>query len=122
MAKTILLVEDELDLSVTISGRLRTAGYTCLTASDALGAMDILKKSAVDLLIVDLMLPGISGVAFIGMLRKEEFAKGVPVVVLTAIDSEKTRAECKSQGAVDYIVKPYEASILLAKLKRILGE
>lgn len=122
MAKTILLVEDEIDLSMTISGRLRTAGYACNTADDALSALGMLKQSRFDLLIVDLMLPGISGVSFIGMLKKEEYARGIPVIVLTAIDDERTKAECEALGARDYIVKPYEAQTLLAKVKEALGE
>lgn len=114
----ILVVEDQPKLLRTLEQGLREAGYDVLTASNGEAAFQLATTNAVELLILDWMLPGRSGVEVLRELRDTGFAK--PVLLLTARDQVRDRVTGLDAGADDYLVKPFDFDELLARLRALL--
>ena len=113
MAK-ILVVEDEIVINDLISKNLTLVGHACYAAHDGVTALRIMRETALDLIILDVMLPGISGFDLIGL------AKDVPVIFVTAKCGMEDKLKGLSLGADDYIVKPFEMQELLARVRIVL--
>ena len=104
MAKTILFIEDDLDIQRLYSMKLDAAGFKVLLSVDAEQGLTQLKKQKPDLILLDIMLPGkMNGFEFLKTIKEDESLKKIPVVVLTNLDTEKE--EALNLGAVDYIIK-----------------
>ncbi len=114
----LLIVEDEPKIAQRLAAGLREAGFetvVCLTGEEALGAA---RSQAFDALLVDVMLPGISGLEAVRRLRLEGLAS--PVLFLSAKDSTEDRVRGLNEGGDDYIVKPYALPEVLARIRAIL--
>ena len=117
MTELILVVEDELSLLETLAYNLKRQGYEVETASDGNVALEIARKSHPDLIVLDVMLPGIDGFEICRILRQE---MTTPVVMLTARDDEIDRVVGLEVGADDYMVKPFSMRELMARVKAML--
>lgn len=113
MAK-ILVVEDEKPIRNLIMRNLELIGYTCIGAGDGTEASTIIENEVFDLMIFDVMLPGMSGFELI------EHAKDTPVIFVTAKEGLNDRLKGLSLGADDYIVKPFEIQELLLRVRAVL--
>jgi len=118
MQKKILLVEDEADLVVTLADRLRTEGYLVEAVGDGEKALDLLASQAFDLVILDILLPGKSGIDVCRDLRK--LGATVPVLMLTARSQPVDKVVGLKIGADDYVTKPFEMMELLARIEALL--
>jgi DNA-binding response OmpR family regulator len=118
--KRILLVDDEKDLSDTVSFRLRHAGYDVVCAFDGLEAIERARKEKPDLIILDLMLPKLDGYKVCRMLKFDEQYKSIPIILFSAKAQESDRLLGKEVGADAYITKPFEPATLLGKIKELL--
>src|SRR5271157_6279430 len=114
MAEKILVVEDELTLQETLAYNLKHQGYAVETASDGPAALDVARRTHPDLIILDIMLPGIDGFEVCRILRQE---MTTPVLMLTARDDEIDRVVGLEVGADDYLTKPFSMRELLARVK-----
>lgn len=114
----ILLVDDECEMTVPLSLQLTREGYDIDVAHDGVTGYDLIQQQAYDLLILDWMLPGQSGVAMCQKLRQSGMT--VPVLLLTAKDTVDDRVEGLDAGADDYLVKPFELKELLARVRALL--
>jgi two-component system response regulator PhoP len=114
----ILLVEDEDDLREPLAERLKTEGYTVDQAADGREGLFLGREYAIDLGIIDIGLPRMSGIELIRALRKEE--KGFPVLILTARGNWQDKVEGLEAGADDYLVKPFHIEELLARVNALL--
>lgn len=112
----ILVVEDEMAISNLIAMNLRRAGYHCDCAFDGLEAADMLDKGAYDLILLDVMLPGVSGYELMDYIAPLE----IPVIFLTARASVTDRVKGLKLGADDYLTKPFEIVELLARVETVL--
>lgn len=112
----ILVVEDELPISDLIGMSLRKAGYECECVYDGNAAADILERERFDLILLDVMLPGVDGFSLMSYIRPQ----GMPVIFLTAKNSVDDRVKGLKMGAEDYIVKPFEVLELLARVEVVL--
>ena len=117
MTEKVLVVDDEIALLETLSYNLKKQGYEVLTAGDGLLALDLARKEKPDLIILDLMLPGMDGLEVCRVLRKEQ---NTPVLMLTARDDEIDRVVGLEVGADDYLTKPFSMRELLARVKAML--
>lgn len=117
MSELILVVEDELSLLETLAYNLKRQGYEVETAADGNLALDIARKNHPDLIVLDVMLPGIDGFEVCRILRQE---MTTPVLMLTARDDEIDRVVGLEVGADDYMVKPFSMRELLARVKAML--
>lgn len=112
----ILIVEDEKPISDLMRLSLHKAGYRTTCAFDGIQAADLLEKTAFDLVLLDVMLPGASGFELMEYLRP----MGTPVIFITAKNSLDDRVRGLRMGAEDYIVKPFEVLELLARVDVVL--
>jgi two-component system response regulator RegX3 len=116
MTRTILVVEDEPTLRETLAEALETDGFEVQTAGDGQAAVAQFREHHPDLLLLDLMLPGMSGMDVCRVVRAES---SVPIVMLTARDSEVDKVVGLELGADDYVTKPFSLRELSARIRAI---
>jgi DNA-binding response OmpR family regulator len=115
--KKVLVVEDDLTLMETLEYNLARQGYEVLTAADGLAALEIAQRERPDLIVLDVMLPGLDGFEVCRALRRE---MTVPILMLTARDEEVDKVVGLEVGADDYMTKPFSMRELLARVKALL--
>ncbi len=120
MPATILLVEDEPAIQELIAANLMRAGHHVVRAGDAETAQRIVRDALPDLILLDWMLPGMSGVEFARRLRAEERTRSIPLIMLTARGEEQDKVMGLESGADDYITKPFSPRELVARIKAVL--
>lgn len=120
MAKKVLVVEDEAPIREMLCFVLEENGYTTLEAADFDAGLEQLSEPYPQLIIVDWMLPGGSGIEYIRRLKQQEITRRIPVVMLTARGEEDDKVRGLEVGADDYIVKPFSPKELLARLKAVM--
>lgn len=115
--QTILLVEDDATLAEALKYNLEREGYHVLSASDGMTALEMARREAPDILVLDVMLPRLDGFSVCRMLRKES---SIPILMLTARQDEVDRIAGLELGADDYLTKPFSVGELLARIRAIL--
>jgi two-component system, OmpR family, phosphate regulon response regulator PhoB len=118
--KQILIVEDEPAIGEMVAFALRKAGMEPTHATDARGAQHAIMERVPDLILLDWMLPGMSGLELARRLRKEDLTREVPIIMLTARGEETDRVNGLDAGVDDYVVKPFSTRELLARIKAVL--
>lgn len=118
--ETILIVDDEEDIIELIKYNLKNEGYSILTALSGEQAMKMAKQFSPDLIVLDLMLPGIDGLEVTKYLRNDEQTQDIPIVMLTAKGEETDIVTGLELGANDYISKPFSPKVLVARIRAIL--
>ena len=118
MSRRILVVEDNPDLAFGLRNNLEIEGYEVDVAEDGLTGLDLALRSAPDLLVLDLMLPGLDGYRVLQGLRQQGSA--IPVLVLTARGDEADKVRGLKLGADDYVTKPFGLLELLARVEALL--
>jgi DNA-binding response OmpR family regulator len=116
MARTILVVEDETTLRETLADALEVEGFRVIAAADGREALDRFRADKPDLILLDLMLPELSGIEVCRIIRAES---GVPIVMLTAKDSELDKVVGLELGADDYVTKPFSLRELSARIRAL---
>lgn len=117
MPERILVVEDEISLQETLAYNLKRQGYEVETAGDGAAGLEIARRIHPNLIVLDIMLPGMDGFEICRILRQE---MNTPVLMLTARDDEIDRVVGLEVGADDYMVKPFSMRELLARVKAML--
>jgi len=117
MNEKILIVEDELTLQETLAFNLKHEGFTVITAADGIQAVEIALQQKPDLIVLDIMLPGLDGFEVCRTLRKE---MNEPILMLTARDNEIDRVVGLEVGADDYLTKPFSMREFMARVKALL--
>jgi len=120
MSATVLIVDDEKDLVELVRYHLEKDGLTCLEARDGETALQLARDRIPDLIVLDLMLPGVDGLEVCRKLRKDTKTAGVSIIMLTAKTDEVDRIVGLEMGADDYIVKPFSPRELVARVKAVL--
>ena len=113
----ILLVEDEIHLALAVSEILKKNGYQVDVANDGYDGYEYAKSNVFDLIILDIMLPKMSGIDILRKLRSEKFS--VPILMLTAKDEVEDKVEGLDYGADDYMTKPFATPELLARIRAL---
>lgn len=112
----ILIVEDERPIANLIDWNLTSYGYSCQKVYDGLAAADLILENSYDLILLDIMLPGVDGYSLLEQIKPT----GTPVIFLTAKGSVADRVQGLRAGADDYLVKPFEIVELLARVETVL--
>jgi two-component system phosphate regulon response regulator PhoB len=120
MSATILIVEDEAPLIEVLRYNLESEGFTTLIATDGEEALLLATEQSPNLIILDWMLPEMSGVDVCRRLRGHKETKSVPIIMLTARGEERDKIYGLDAGADDYVVKPFSPSELIARIRAIL--
>jgi len=116
--KHVLIVEDDESILFGLQDILEGKGYQISTASNGIDGLKLAFEKPIDLLILDIMLPGMSGLEICKRIRKEKIS--LPIIMLTAKSSELDKISGLDYGADDYITKPFSLSELLARIRAIL--
>jgi two-component system phosphate regulon response regulator PhoB len=119
-AQRILIVDDERDLASTLAYNLEREGFVAVLAADGRTALEAAAKTPPDLVILDLMLPDISGFEVCRRLRQVEATRTTPVIMLTAKGEEIDRVVGFEVGADDYVTKPFSVRELMLRVKAVL--
>ena len=120
MNNKILIVEDEKDIRDLITYALQAKGYETISADDGEKALKMLKENKPDLVILDWMLPSVSGLEICRNIRRDENIKNIPIIMLTAKITEDDKILGLDSGADDYITKPFSTAELSSRVKAIL--
>jgi two-component system phosphate regulon response regulator PhoB len=120
MPGRILIVEDEQAIREMVCLALSQGGYDCQEAADTNEAQQRILEGLPDLILLDWMLPGMSGIDYARKLRRDKLTQGVPVIMLTARTQEEDKVRGLDTGADDYITKPFSTRELVARIKALL--
>jgi len=118
--KRILVIDDEPDIVSLVSYNLKKEGFAVTAVHEGGEALDMVKKKDFDLLLLDLMLPGIHGMEICRILRAGPKTKNIPIIMLTAKSDEADRVRGLETGADDYMTKPFSPQELIARVKAVL--
>lgn len=118
--KTILIADDDEDLRVLVQVTLENPTYQILTAVDGAQALDAVMQHRPDLLIIDWMMPGMTGCEAVAQLRQNIHTRTIPVVMLTAKDGLEAREHMASLALAGYLVKPFSPLELIKKVREVL--
>jgi two-component system, OmpR family, phosphate regulon response regulator PhoB len=118
--KNILIIEDESDLAELVAFNLEKEGYRPLIAPDGPSGLEAVRNHSPDLILLDLMLPGMSGMEICKVLKGRDKTAGIPVIMLTAKGEEIDRVVGFEVGADDYVIKPFSPRELLLRIKAVL--
>ena len=120
MSQKILVVDDEAVLVETIAYNLEQSGYQVITVADGSSALEAASNEVPDLIILDIMLPGIDGLEVCRRLRREQNTATTPIIMLTAKGDEIDKVVGLEVGADDYVTKPFGRRELLARIRALL--
>lgn len=119
--KKILIIDDEPDLVVLTAARLRKAGYNVIDSPDGEDGLNRMKKDMPDLVLLDLMMPGIDGYEVCRRKMEDAQIKDIPLILFTA-SVHGIESKASELGASDYEVKPFDSVRLIEKIKKITGD
>lgn len=117
---TILIVDDEADIRELIADNLQAAGMETVEAGDGLEALRLARKGSPDLILLDLMLPGMDGYAVLRELREDPQTARIPLIMITAMGAEEERIKGLSMGADDYVAKPFSPKEMVLRVQAVL--
>jgi two-component system chemotaxis response regulator CheY len=121
MAKTILSVDDSASIRQMVKLTLSGAGYDVIQANDGAEGLEKAKGAKVDMVMTDLNMPVMNGLALIKELRKLPAYQGVPILFLTTESDASLKSEAKAAGATGWITKPFQQDQLISVVKKVLG-
>ena len=122
LPKTILIVDDLLTLRQSVRILLERQGYTVEEAADGREALQKIAESSPDLMLLDLMMPGMNGVRVLEQIEANGTLQDVPIIVLTAVADKWQMRKYLEMGATDYLLKPFTPNALLDCVRGVLGE
>lgn len=120
MTANILVVEDESAIQELLAFNVAQCGYRALQAGDADSALALINRALPDLILLDWMLPGMSGVELARRLRADQRTHNIPIIMLTARTDERDKVLGLESGADDYITKPFSPRELMARIRAVL--
>ncbi len=121
MTRTILAVDDSASIRQMVRMTLTGGGYDVVSAVDGDDGLAQARKTRADLVVTDMNMPGLNGLALIRELRKLPSYLGVPIVFLTTESDAELKKQAKAAGATGWIVKPFQQDQLLAAVRKVLG-
>ncbi len=116
----ILIIEDEKDIGELVQFNLENLGYDISIANNGESGLELARKNKHDLILLDLMLPGIHGLEVCRIIKSDNVINSIPVIMLTALGQEENIVKGLESGADDYITKPFSFKILYARIKSVL--
>jgi DNA-binding response OmpR family regulator len=121
-AKRILIVDDSNTNVILLDAILGNRGYDIIKTTSVKEASPYLEDTPPDLILLDLLMPKISGYQFLEEIRKNKKTKNIPVLVITAVTEEESKVRTKKLGIADYIEKPINIQALITKVEKILNK
>lgn len=119
MGKTILIVDDALTIRKIVGFTLKAAGHQTIEAPDGAAAFDLVKDRPVDLVISDLNMPHMDGIELTKQLRATRCHSKTPILLLTAVSDEQSKAQGRQAGATGWMTKPFKQDLLMQVISKI---
>ena len=119
-SRLVVIAEDDRDIRELVSTKLSGAGYRVIAVADGVTALNTIREHLPDIALLDVMMPGSSGLDVIGKLRTDERTAAVPVILLSAKSQDFDVETGIASGAVDYIIKPFSPRELLQRVEAVL--
>lgn len=119
---TILVIEDEAPIRENLRQLLQLEGYTVLEAADGVSGIEATRTSHPDLILCDILMPGVDGYGVLAELRGAPAMAAIPFIFLTASANLEDRSQALKRGADDYLIKPFKIADLLAAIKQQLDK
>jgi DNA-binding response OmpR family regulator len=119
-SRLVVIAEDDRDIRELVSTKLSGAGYRVIAVADGVTALNTIREQLPDIVLLDVMMPGSSGLDVIGKLRTDERTAAVPVILLSAKSQDFDVETGIASGAVDYIIKPFSPRELLQRVEAVL--
>ncbi|MBM4169511.1 MAG: response regulator [Ignavibacteria bacterium] len=120
MGQTVLVAEDQEHIRALIEYKLRNSGYTVVSVSDGISALEKSRELKPDIILLDVMMPLMTGFEVLSALKEDQQLKSIPVLLVTAQSKEDEILRGLSMGADDYITKPFSPNELAARVKTVL--
>lgn len=120
MEETVLVIEDETDVVDLLRYNLNKAGFSVLIATDGLQGLEMARKNRPDVIVLDLMLPGMNGHAVCKALKGDPDTESLPIIMLTAKGEPSERVQGLEMGADDYVTKPFSTKELVLRVKALV--
>ena len=120
MSANILIVEDEPAIQELLAFNVMQCGFRAIRAYDAASALEHINRALPDLILLDWMMPGVSGVELTRRLRADQRTRDIPIIMLTARGDERDKVQGLESGADDYITKPFSPRELMARIRAVL--
>jgi CheY-like chemotaxis protein len=121
-AKRILIVDDEESIRLLLERILESIPELDVTLADGSdAALGLVAKQPYDLILLDLLMPGVGGIEVLGRIRRDSSNRKTPVIIVSTMADAPTRIACESLGVSDYIVKPIERAAVIASVQRVIG-
>ncbi|MCB9800142.1 MAG: response regulator [Candidatus Omnitrophica bacterium] len=121
MKKKILVVDDETYISLMVSGRLKANGFEVVTANDGQMGYEKTLAEKPDLVLLDIMMPGVDGYECLRMIKTNAETAAIPVMMLSAKAQQADLAKAREVGASGFITKPFKADEMLAQIREVLA-
>jgi len=122
MAKKILIIDDEPDVIDTLTFMLKARNFEVVSAPDGLSGLSLAKADKPDLILLDIMMPGMDGYEVCSKIKTDNATKHIPVIMLTAKGEGEAVTKAHRSGANDYIVKPFNLPTLLGRLNKYIKQ
>ena len=116
----VLVIEDEESLLNNLADKLRSEGFTVSTSADGENGLEMIRQETPDLIVLDIMLPGLDGLSICRMVRHDTATAHIPIIMLTARGTEVDKIVGLESGADDYVVKPFGLGEFLARVRAVL--
>ena len=120
-AKTVLVADDEIFMRRLLEATFRKGGYRVVQARDGADALAGAVSEKPDLIVMDVLMPGLDGLSAVRQLKQNDATRAIPVIVLSSKGHALTKVDAEEAGAVLFLTKPFSPSQLLAETHRILG-
>lgn len=121
MKKKILIVDDDKFMRELLYEKLNNSGFEVSSVSESYLALNSIKETKPDLILLDILLPGLSGLETLNVLRADDESLRIPVILISRLDEPELIRTAKRLGADDYLVKPFSADTLINKINNIAG-
>ena len=121
MSKTVMIVDDAVSIRGLASMTLENAGYQVIEAQDGKDALEKLNHSKVNMVITDINMPNVDGIALIKAMKADSRYKFIPVVILTKETEPALKQEAQQSGAKAWIVKPFKPNTILGVVQKVIG-
>ena len=120
MKEHVVVIEDERDLQELIRHNLEKKGFRVTGFTDCESALPVIRSGTVNLILLDLMLPGMDGFEFCRLIKSDPSLKSIPVIIVTALSESSDIVSGLEMGAEDYLTKPFSPSVLVARVRALL--
>ncbi|MDP2921872.1 MAG: ATP-binding protein [Candidatus Omnitrophota bacterium] len=118
--KILLIIDDEEDLTSMLSFRLKNMGFDAITAASGKRGVELARDTRPDLILLDLMMPGVDGFEVSERLKSDPLTKDIPIIIFSALGNKNTKETVEKMGAAGFIEKPFEPELLIDKIRELL--